>query len=50
MDVLVGGERMARYESRQVRANITLDTLFFRPDDWTTVQHWYQSPLLRRVR
>ena len=50
IDVLVGGERVARYETRQVRANITLDTVFFRPDDWTQVQHWYQNPVLREVR
>jgi hypothetical protein len=43
------GDRMVlRQEVRQIRANLALDSLLFRPDDWTRARHWYQTPVLRQ--
>ena len=36
------------HELRQIRSNISLDSLLFRPDNWVEVRHWYQTPVLRR--
>lgn len=47
LDVYEEHTRTARWEFRQIRANITLDSLLFQPDNWSRARHWYQSPLLR---
>ena len=37
----------ARWEFRQIRANITLDSMLFQPDNWSRARHWYQTPILQ---
>jgi len=47
IESLEDNERIASRELRQIRSNLTLDSLLFRPDDWTRARHWYQSAILR---
>ncbi|MEX2281882.1 MAG: hypothetical protein WEE89_05320 [Gemmatimonadota bacterium] len=47
IEYIEGDQRVFEQELRQIRANLTLDSLLFRPDDWTRAQHWYQTPVLR---
>jgi hypothetical protein len=50
IDYYEGDQRIFEQEQRQIRANLVLDSLLFRPDDWTRAEHWYQTPVLRRER
>ena len=45
IQVVSGGAPFASAELRQIRANSQLDSLLFRPDDWTRARHWYQQPI-----
>ncbi len=47
LEYFEGERKIFDQEQRQIRANLALDSLLFRPDDWTRARHWYQTAVLR---
>lgn len=47
LEVYEASTQTARWEFRQIRANIVLDSMLFQPDNWSRARHWYQTPVLR---